>query len=124
MGLCGAASPGAAPPKPALKRDIDRNSLAGITAVVHVVAVVLVADVHIVVVVPVIAPAGRPGIDRTDPIALILEARISAYHQKGEAADAESVARAKVPAVPVLGDTVAAVAAALLPVAVVGLPVL
>ena len=120
----GAASPEAAPPKPVLKRDVDRNSLAGITAVVHVVAVVHVAYVHIVVVVPVIAPTGRPGIDRADPVAFVLEARVSAYDQEGEGVDAEPVARPKVSAIAVIRNAVAAVAAALLPVAVVGLPVL
>ena len=97
---------------------------AGIPAVVQVVAVVDVVDVDVVVVVPVIPPGFRPRIDRADPIALVLEARVSAYNQEGKAVDAESVARAKVSAIAVVRNAVAVVAAALLPGAVIGLPVL
>ena len=53
--MSGAASREAAPAE-ALHRDIDRNSLTRIAAVVQVVAVVDVVDVNIVVVVPVVAP--------------------------------------------------------------------
>jgi hypothetical protein len=108
----------------ALERDVDRNSFAGIPAVIEVIAVIDVGDIDVVVVVPVIPPVFRPWVNRTDPIAFVLKARVSAYNQEGKAVDAESVARAKVPAVPVVRNAIAAVAAALLPGTVVGLPVL
>jgi hypothetical protein len=107
-----------------LQRDVDRNSLAGIAAVVQVIAIVHIGDVDIVVVVPVIAPGFGPGVNCADPVTLVLEAGVSADHQEGKAVDAESVAGAKVSVVPVVGNAIAAVATALLPGAVVGLPVL
>ena len=120
----GAASPEAAPRWNSLQRDVDRNALAGIPAVVEVIAVVHVVDVDVVVVVPVISPGFRPWVNGTDPITLVLEARVSAYHQEGKSVDAESVAGAEVSAVAVVRNAVAAVATALLPGAVIGLPVL
>ncbi len=66
-----------------LQRDVDRNSLTGVAAVVQVIAVVHVVDVDVVVVVPVISPGFRPGINRTDPVTLVLEARVSADYQEG-----------------------------------------
>jgi hypothetical protein len=107
-----------------LQRDVDRNSLAGIPAVVQVIAVVDIVDVNVIVVVPVVSPGSRPRINRTDPIALILETRVSAYDQEREGVDAKPVARPKVSTVTVVRNAVATVATALLPVAVVGLPVL
>jgi hypothetical protein len=102
-----------------LKRDADSDSGIGIPAVVQVVAVVDVGDVDVVSVVPVIAPVFWPWVDETDPIAPVLEARISAYNQKGQAVDAESMVRPKVSTEPVIRDAVAVVAAALLPAAVI-----
>jgi hypothetical protein len=98
-----------------LKRDVDRNSDIGIPAVVQVVAVVDVSDINVVSVVPVIPPVFRPWVNETDPIASVLEARISAHNQEGEAVDAESMARPKVSTEPVIRDAVAVVAATLLP---------
>jgi hypothetical protein len=43
-----------------------------------IIAVVDVGDVNVVVVIPVIAPVFWPWINETDPIALILEARVPA----------------------------------------------
>jgi hypothetical protein len=106
-----------------LQRDVDCNSFAGIPPVVEVVAVVDVVDVDIVIVVPVIPPVFRPRVNGADPIALVLKAWVSAYNQEGKTVDAEAVAGAKVSAVPVVGNAVTPVAAALLPVAVIGLPV-
>jgi hypothetical protein len=123
MECAGAASCEAALAEP-LQRDVDGNSLAGIAAVVQVVAVIHVIDIDVVVVVPVVPPGFGPWVNGTDPITFVLEARVSAYNQKGEAIDAESVAGAKVSVVPVVGNAVAAVATALLPGPVIGLPVL
>lgn len=116
--MSSAASPEAAP-RTSLQRDIDRNSATGIPAVVQVVAVVNVVYVDVIGVVPVISPIFRPRINRTDPIALVLEARVSPDHQEGEGVDSEPVAGPKVSTVPVVRDAVAAVAAPLLPGAVV-----
>lgn len=90
----------------------------------EVVAVVHVIDVDIVIVVPVVAPGIWPGIDGTDPVALVLKARVSAHNQEREGVDTEAVARAKVSAISVIGNAIPAVAATLLPGAVIGLPVL
>ena len=74
-------------------------------------------------VVPVIAPVVWPRVKGTDPIALVLEARVSAHNQKGEAYDAESVAGPKVSDETLVRNAIAVVATALLPGAVVRLPV-
>ena len=105
-------------------RDADCDSIPWIPAVEHVIAVPGVFDIHIIVVVPVFCPIFRPRVDEADPEAAVLEAGIAANHDQWVAVDAEVVVRTKVPAITVLGDAVAVVAAALLPVAVLGLPIM
>jgi hypothetical protein len=107
-----------------LQRNVDRNPRAGIPAVVKVVAIVDVVYVDIVIVIPVISPIFRPRVDGTDPVALVLEARVSPYNPKGKSIDAEPMAGPKVSAVAVVRDAVAVVAATLLPGTMVRLPVL
>ena len=107
-----------------LERDTNCDSGVGIPAVVEVIAVVDIADIDVVVVVPVLPPVFRPRVNRTDPIAAVLEARISAYNQERQAIDSESMLRPKVSAIPVFRDAVAAVAATLSPAAVVVVPML
>ena len=116
------ASSGEGAPRTPLHRDADRNSDAGITAVVQVVAVVDVGDVNVVVVIPVISPVFRPWVNKTYPIALILETRVPTNDQEGQAVDAKPMVPAKVSAVTVVRDPVAVIAATLLPVAVVRVP--
>jgi hypothetical protein len=107
-----------------LPRDDDRNPDIRIAVVVQVIAVIDVGDVDIVGVVPVIRPVAWPWINNTEPIALVLEARVSANHQEGESVNAEAMLPPKVSPEPVVRDTVAAVAATLFPTAVVGVPAL
>jgi hypothetical protein len=107
-----------------LKRDTDRNSRVGIPAVIQVVAIIDIGYVNVVVVVPVIAPVFRPGVNGTDPIAFVLEARVSAYNHEGEAVDAKPVVSTKVSAVAVIRNAVAVVATALSPSAMVRIPAL
>jgi hypothetical protein len=108
-----------------LKRNTDRNSGVGrIPAVVEVIAVVGVVDVNVVVVVPVIPPVFRPRINRTDPITLVLKARVSADNQKGKAVDSKPMIWPKVASEPVVRDAVTVVAATLAPGAVVRIPAL
>ena len=111
-------------PRTPLHRDADRYCDVGIPAVVQVVAVVGVGDVHVVVVIPVIAPVFRPWVNKTYPIALILEAWVPTNDQEGQAIDAEPMVTTKVSAVTVVRDTVAVISATLLPVAVVRVPAL
>ena len=111
-------------PRTPLHRDADRYSDVGIPAVVQVVAVVGVGDVNVVVVIPVIAPVFRPWVNKTYPIALILEAWVPTNDQEGQAIDAEPMVTTKVSAVTVVRDTVAVISATLLPVAVVRVPAL
>jgi hypothetical protein len=74
-----------------LERNADCNAGTGIPTVIHVVAVVYVGDVNVVIVVPVGSPVIRPWINRAEPVAVVLEAGISADYQEGETADAEAV---------------------------------
>ena len=90
----------------------------------QVIAVVDVGDINVVVVIPVIAPVFRPWVNETDPIALVLKARISAHNQEGQSVDAEPMVRPKVSAEPVVRNAVTVVAATLLPSAMVGVPAL
>ena len=92
--------------------------------VVQVIAVVDVGHIDVIVVVPIVAPVFRPGVNFAEPITLILEARESANHQEGEAGDAKAVILAKVSTESVLRNAIAMVSATLLPGAVVGLPML
>jgi hypothetical protein len=106
-----------------LHRDAHRDADAGIASVVEVVSIVDIADIDLVIVVPVVAPVGRPRVNNAQPVALVLETRISADHQEGKALDAKSVIRSEIAAKAVVRDPVAVITAALLPGAVVRLPV-
>jgi hypothetical protein len=93
------------------------------SAVVHIVAVISVIDEDIVVIVPIVRPVLGPGVLKRHPVALILEARVSAILSKRQAGDPEPMLWAEVAAITVLGNPVAAVPAALLPAAVIRPPV-
>ena len=95
---------------PRLHRDADRDSDVGIPAVVQVVAVIYVDDINVIVVLPVIPPVFRPRVNGTDPIATVLEARISANNQEGQAVDSKPMLRPKVSTETVVRDAVTVVA--------------
>ena len=93
-----------------------------IPAVVEVIPVVEVIDVNIIRLVPGVSPVFWIWVNETEPIAIVLEARIPAHHHEGEAIDAEPVTSTTVAAEIVVRNAVAVVAAALLPSAVLELP--
>jgi hypothetical protein len=107
-----------------LHRDADRNSNVGIPAVEQIVAVIDIGDVDVVGVVPVIRPVSWPRVNHAEPIAVVLEAGISAHNEEGETVNAEPVVLAKISAEAIVRNAVAVVATTLLPVAVVGIPAL
>ena len=107
-----------------LQRDADCNSDARVALVVHVIPIVSIDDVHVISLVPVGRPGGGPRVNQAEPIAAVLEAREAANNHVRLAKDNEAVALAKIAVVAVVWDAIAVVAAALLPCAVVGLPVL
>lgn len=92
------------------------------TAVEQVVAVIDVADVDVVSVIPVVRPVLRPWIHETEPIPPVLEAGKSANNQKGPAIDPETVVWPKGSAEAIFGYAVAVIPATLLPGAVVRFP--
>jgi len=106
------------PTKP-LHRNADGNSNPGIPAVIHVVPVADVRNIDVIGVIPVICPGPRPWVNETNPIPLVLEARISTDDQERKPVDSEPMLRPKVPTVAIVRDPVTAVAATLLPGAVV-----
>jgi hypothetical protein len=107
-----------------LHGDADRNSDVGIPAVEQIVAIIDIGDIDVVGVVPVIRPVSWPRINHAEPIAVVLEAGISAHNEEGETVDAEPVVPAKISAEAIVRNAVAVVATTLLPVAVVGIPAL
>jgi len=93
-------------------------------AVVHVIPIVLIDNIHVIGLVPVVCPVVRPGINQTEPKAAILKTRESANHHIRLVVDDERVVRTKVAVVTILRDAVAVVTAALLPRAVVRIPIM
>jgi hypothetical protein len=91
---------------------------------VKVIAVIDVGYVDVIGVVPVIRPGLGPRVNETDPIAVVLEAGISSNNKEGLVIDSELMSRSEISTVPVVGDAVPVVAAALLPIAMVGVPVM
>lgn len=101
----------------------DGDAIAGITAVIQVVAVTRVVNVNVIVVIPVIGPIFRPGIGQAEPKSAVLKAGISADNHDGVAVDAEGMIRTEVAVVAIFRNAVSVVATALLPVAMFRLPV-
>lgn len=87
--------------------DADRNSHAGIVAVVHVVAVVSMGDVDFVVVVPIVRPFLRPRVEKRNPITLVLESGVSVINRKGETIEPRPMPLAEIAAIAVLGNPIA-----------------
>jgi hypothetical protein len=92
--------------------------------VVHVVSIVLIDNINVVIFVPVVSPIVRPRVNQAKPKAVVLEAWEAANNHKRLVVDDEPVVRAKIAVVAIVRDTITVVATALLPRAVVGLPVL
>ena len=104
-----------------LQRHDDRNRLAWIHAVVQVIPVVI-ADVNIVSGIPVRCPVLRPRVNHHERIAAVLEAGITSNYN-GLAPDAKPMFRTEVETETVLRNVVTAIAAALRPGAMIGLPI-
>jgi len=93
-----------------------------IAAVVKIVSVVVV-NVDVVVLIPVVSPILRPWINHQERIPAVLESRISFIHRRARV-EAEEVLAAEIKVEAVLSHIEAAVASALGPGSMVGLPVL
>src|SRR5258705_3174755 len=105
-----------------LQRYSDGNPDVGVPTVEEVVAVVDVADVHVVIRVPIVPPILRPWVDQRHPIAVIPEPGSSAHDTERVSVDTEPVLRTEVSTESGVGDAVCLVAAALLPATVFQLP--
>jgi len=91
-------------------------------AVIHVVPIAGVIDIYVVGFVPRRRPRFRPRINERHPIAVVLKARIPAYEDHRQAADAEEVIAPEVASEAVFGNPVAVIAAALTSSTVVVIP--
>ena len=109
---------------PFLHRNADGYAHSRISPVVQVISIVGVRQIHVVVVVPVVSPICWPRVDHAEPITAVLKAWITTFIKKGQTANSESMGRPEVSTEPLFGYAISAVAASLLPVAVIGLPVL
>jgi hypothetical protein len=106
------------------ERDVDRDpGTAGISAVVEVVSVTGIVHINIVRLIPVIAPIVGIRVHHREPITPVLESRIAALIHEGKTIDAEIVAPAVVAAKIIVRNAVAIVAAALLPAAMIVIPI-
>ncbi len=103
--------------------DADCDSIPRIAPVVQIISVPGVVDINVVVRVPVVRPIFRPWVNNVEIKTAVLEAGISADHHHGIAVDAERVRWSKISSVTLLRNPVAVISAALLPIAVFGLPV-
>ena len=102
--------------------EADGNAIAGISAVVQIIPIIVVVHVNVIAVVPIVRPVFRPRINQTEPITAVLEAAMSADVHHRETVDAEPMFLSVVAAEAVIRDAVAAVTAALLPSVVLRLP--
>lgn len=84
--------------------------------VVHVVPVVNVRHVNVVSFVPARCPVLRPGVDNSDPAAVVFESWTSGYNQDRKGMDAESMLRAEINDVTLMRDAIAVITAALFPI--------
>ena len=107
-----------------LERNADRNSgPARISAIVEVIPIVGVIHVHVVGLVPVIAPIFRIRVNRGKPIAAILETGVPAEFYERKAVNTEIMIPAVVAGEIDIRNAEAIVATTLLPTAVLGIKV-
>ena len=107
-----------------LKRDVERYSNSGMAAVIHVIAIVDIVDVHVVSFVPTARPVFRPRINHAEPEAAVLESGVATHDQNWGAVNAKPVSAAKICTEAVLRNAVASVPTALAPSMVFMLPML
>jgi len=101
----------------------DCDPIPWMPAVVEVIAVFGVNDIHVIVVVPIVRPVLWPRVHETEPKAGVPKSRMPAIYFHRISVDAEQVICTEVAAIVVLWNAVATVSASLPPVAVLGLPV-
>jgi len=102
--------------------DLNRDPIAGIPAVVQVVAIAGIIHVQVVAVIPSSRPVLWPGVKDAEPKAPELKGGISANDYQRLVVDAKGVTRTEIAAELVVWNSVTNVAAALPPGAVFRLP--
>ena len=116
-------SVGASFNKPLVQINHDRDSILGIPAVIQVITIPGVLNIYIIVLVPVVSPVWGPRVKQADPIATVPKAGVPAKNVQIEAEESKNVAWTKKEAITVVWNSVAVVAATLLPSPVLALPV-
>src|SRR5579864_679743 len=101
-----------------VERYHDGDSIAGVSAVVHVIAVSVVVDIYVVILVPIVRPIFGPRVKKADPITVVWEPGIPAKEVQPKAEDAETVIPAKVDAETIIRNTISVIATTLSPIAV------
>lgn len=107
-----------------LQRNIDCDGDSRMLPVVHVVSVVDVVNIDIVSPVPGGRPGFRAGINHAEPVAAVLETRVAFDYYDRYLVDAEPVSAAEVGVEAIVRNAVSVVSAAIVPGAVLALPIM
>ena len=98
------------------------DAIARILNVVQIISVIGIVDIDVIALIPVDRPVFRHRVKESEPIAVILKARIPGKNHQRKAENAEPVVPAKIAPETVLRNPIPVVAAALLPGAMLNLP--
>jgi hypothetical protein len=103
--------------------EADCDPVIRVSAIAQIISAIVVIHPNVIVFIPIASPVLRPRINEAEPVAAVLKAAISANIHHWETVDAEPVILTIVGTVTVIRNAIAVVSAALLPGAVLGLPV-
>src|SRR5579863_1361841 len=105
-----------------LNRNLHGDRHARIISVIHVVTISVVVDVDVVVQIPVWSPIFRPWIENRYPVSVVVKARSAARENQLQSSQPEIMTASEINSEAIVGYSIAVIASALAPIAVLGLP--